>query len=1536
MRDRHWDKLNEDLGIKVKPDATLRLADLLKMNLLEKVDSISKVCDVAGKEYSIEAALDKMDSEWASIKLEVIPYKDTGTFIMKVAEDVTRLLDDHIVMVQSMSFSPFKKPFADRISQWETKLRTMQEVLEAWMTCQRSWLYLEPIFGSDDIVKQLPVESKRFTTMDRSWRRIMTNAKQKPVVVECCSDFKLLEAFRECNKLLELVSKGLSAYLESKRVAFPRFFFLSDDELLQILSQTKDPTAVQPHLRKCFENIASLEFAPDNKILAMYSGEGERVALEEPFYPKGPVEEWLLKVEDQMRKSLKKVIMDAIASYSKKSRTAWVLDWPGQAVIAASQTFWTKEVTEALETGTVKEMYNKLLNQLQGLVGLVRGDLPFISRLILGDLIVIDVHSRDVVKKLVDSEVTGVQDFEWISQLRYYWENDDLRVKIVNANFKYGYEYLGNTGRLVITPLTDRCYLTLTGAMHLGMGGAPAGPAGTGKTETVKDLAKALAKQCVVFNCSDQLDYLAMAKFFKGLAASGAWACFDEFNRIDIEVLSVIAQQITTIQKACAAGQTRFLFEGVDLPLDASNAIFITMNPGYAGRTELPDNLKALFRPVAMMIPNYTMIAEISLFSFGFSNAKVLAEKMTATFKLSSEQLSSQDHYDFGMRAVKTVISSAGNLKREQPNSAEDLILLRALCDCNLPKFLADDVPLFNGIISDLFPGVEQPKIDYGNLLASINTTCDKLGLQSQDAFIRKCIQLYETTVVRHGLMLVGPAGGGKTSCLRVLSKAISALQGQKAPNGTTFQKVRVSTLNPKSITMGQLYGEFDQQTHEWTDGILSCLMREGVEDTTPDKKWYVFDGPVDAVWVESMNTLLDDNKKLCLSSGEIIKMTSSQTMMFEVQDLAFASPATVSRCGMIYMEPGALGLSPIIKSWLSAQSACLPNAVANTFRTKMEALCETYVDLSLDFLRKSIKESVATTNGNLLSSLLKIMTCLLVPYYKSENGSGAMEDIQSFYSLLEPFFIFSLVWSIGATSDNDGRKKFSNWLRGQTDSRKMEIKVPDEGLIHDYTFSVEQKAWINWMSLNSEEFQISPKATPAEVIIPTIDTIRNSFLIELLLKNGFHVLCTGPTGTGKSVTIQDKLMHGMGPGVTPLTISFSARTSANQTQDLIDSKLEKRRKGVFGPPVGKKFAIFVDDLNMPQLDICNAQPPVELLRQWMDFGGWYDRKNIGKFMEIMDIIFVCAMGPPGGGRNPVTSRFLRHFNLISFVEMENQSLQRIFTTIMSSFLSKFSSEIHQKIEPIVNASITIYNTIRTELLPTPAKSHYTFNLRDLAKVIQGVLSADVKTVTQETDIVRIWVHECQRVFQDRLVDKTDKSWFKELVMLTMSRQLDLNWTDVVTVEPIVYGDYLVPGADPKVYSEIKDMRRLVKLSEEYLDDYNSTSQSPMKLVMFLDAIEHVSRICRIIRQPGGNALLLGVGGSGRQSLSRLAAFMEEFDIFQIEITKSYGQTEWKDDLKKVLFASGIEGKPTVFLFTDTQIFVESCVEDINNVLSGK
>lgn len=246
---------------------------------------------------------------------------------------------------------------------------------------------------------------------------------------------------------------------------------------------------------------------------------------------------------------------------------------------------------------------------------------------------------------------------------------------------------------------------------------------------------------------------------------------------------------------------------------------------------------------------------------------------MVTTFKLCSEQLSAQPHYDYGMRAVKTVITAAGNLKRSEPDADEMVLLLRALQDVNIPKFLEMDLPLFGGIISDLFPGKKRPELDYGALMRTMKEKIASFGLQPVNFFITKVIQLYEMIVVRHGLMLVGPTGGGKSCNLHVLEETLGALK-TKGVLGFAYEQVKIFQLNPKSITMGQMYGEFDPNTMEWRDGIMSTMYRNATVDG-PDRKWIVFDGPVDAIWIENMNTVLDDNKKLCLNSGEIIKMSN-------------------------------------------------------------------------------------------------------------------------------------------------------------------------------------------------------------------------------------------------------------------------------------------------------------------------------------------------------------------------------------------------------------------------------------------------------------------------------------------------------------------------------------------------------------------------------------------------------------------------------------------------------------------------------------
>lgn len=479
------------------------------------------------------------------------------------------------------------------------------------------------------------------------------------------------------------------------------------------------------------------------------------------------------------------------------------------------------------------------------------------------------------------SDCTSLGHFDWFSQLRFYWDrdHDDCNIKQTNTQYWYCYEYTGNSGRLVITPLTDRCYMTLTTALHLYRGGSPKGPAGTGKTETVKDLGKALGMWVIVNNCSESLDYKSMGKCFSGLCQTGAWGCFDEFNRINIEVLSVVAQQIMFIFAALIQKKTKFFFEGYEINLLPTIGLFITMNPGYAGRTELPDNLKSMFRPISMMVPDNIIIAENLLFSDGFQMAKLLAKKVFTLYELAKQQLSKQHHYDFGLRSMVALLRYAGRKRRQFPNEHEERIVYLAMKDMNIAKLTSDDFPLFNGIMSDIFPGVSIPAVDYEEFLVSIEKSLIDMGLQTIPAAVTKVIQLFETKNSRHSVMLLGNTGTAKSVTWEVLKRSFAKMKELGKPG---WNEALEYPINPKALSLGELYGEYNLATGEWFDGVLSSIMRKICNDEGPDQKWMLFDGPVDAVWIENMNSVMDDNKVLTLVNSERITMPEQVSLLFE------------------------------------------------------------------------------------------------------------------------------------------------------------------------------------------------------------------------------------------------------------------------------------------------------------------------------------------------------------------------------------------------------------------------------------------------------------------------------------------------------------------------------------------------------------------------------------------------------------------------------------------------------------------------------
>jgi dynein heavy chain len=633
--------------------------------------------------------------------------------------------------------------------------------------------------------------------------------------------------------------------------------------------------------------------------------------------------------------------------------------------------------------------------------------------------------------------------------------------------------------------------------------------------------------------------------------------------------------------------------------------------------------------------------------------------------------------------------------------------------------------------------------------------------------------------------------------------------------------------------------------------------------------------------------------------------------MMFEVQDLKVASPATVSRCGMVFMEQIHVGALSLAQTWSTLHlSKHMPEHCKFVV-----GLIEKYFHSTLLFIRDNCHEKMASMDCNLMSSLLNLLLCILASEEVLDALKSGGHELAHVRSLLSKEFAFALTWSLGANIDDASRPKFSAFLHSDVfPSLLGDGQTPGDD-VYSFLVDVKTMTWTTWEAL-TPEFHYDMDKAYFSLLVPTSDTTRYKYLLDKLLKLSFPVLFMGETGVGKSVIVQAYLDEmAATPNFTAYTVGYSAQTKPVNLRDVFETKLDKKKKTLLGPPVGKKLLLFVDDLNMPSLEVYGAQPPNELLRQVIDQQGFYDTHKLF-FKNIKDVVYVSACAPPGGGRNEVSPRLIRHFNMVWLPQLSAASMVKIFTNILSGFISCCQPDLVDLCAKLVTASVTIYTSVQKLLLPTPGKSHYTFNLRDLSKVFQGVLMihfpADGTLVSCE-GLTEIWIHEELRVFRDRLISKEDREVFNELCQNAVFENLAFDWP-ISKFSDVIYGDYM--NREDKKYVHITDMKQLEMLLLEYLEEYNITFPAQMHLVFFTDAIHHISRICRVLRQPRGNALLVGVGGSGRQSLTRLATFITDFQCISIEITRGYGVAEWQEDLKNVLMTAGAHNKKVTFLFT--------------------
>lgn len=1587
MRDRHWEKIFRQLKpqSRYSPNSTT-LGDIWGLQLASSEKIIRDVITQAQGEMALEEFLKGVRNHWQYEQLELISYQNKCRLI-KGWDNLFEKCSEHLNSLQAMKHSPYYKQFDDEASSWENKLNRVHVLFDVWIDVQRQWVYLEGVFtGNADIEQLLPNESHRFRVINSDFLAVMKKVGKSPQVLDVLAINGIQDTLEKLATSLGKIQKALGEYLERERVAFPRFYFVGDEDLLEIIGNSRDTLRVAKHLRKMFAGISGLIHpeADDSEtleggqnldtslIIGFTSREGEEVILNSPINlaqtPK--INEWLGALEANMKTRLAELTVEAFQDFEDFMRaetldagafTEYISKYPAQVVVLGTQVAWTSAVENSLASGgkTLPLLYEKQVDALKLLAAAVLGDLAPIQRRKCEALITEFVHQRDVIFKLQKAEADSSMHPLWLLSMRYMYEADkDLlqrfKVRMANAVLNYGFEYLGVTERLVRTPLTDRCFLTLTQALCQRLGGSPYGPAGTGKTESVKALGVQLGRFTLVFCCDDTFDFQAMGRIFLGICQVGAWGCFDEFNRLEERILSAVSQQVQNIQLGLKKGaedeKAEIELINRKLRVNTNTGIFITMNPGYAGRSNLPDNLKKLFRSVAMSKPDKELIAEVMLYSQGFSRAKELSKMVVPFFNLCSHRLSKQAHYDFGLRALKSVLVSSGGLKRDrialQGSTADEevmepQIIVQSLRETISPKLIRADAEAMRDIQTESFPGVEYIPAPLEDLQQAIKKCATDSKLVVSDAWMTKILQLYQIQNLHHGVMMVGSSGSGKSTAWKTLLAALSSVKD--GVEGVCH------VIDPKVMSKEQLYGSLDSTTREWTDGLFTSILRKIVDNLRGEdnkRHWIIFDGDVDPEWVENLNSVLDDNKLLTLPNGERLNLPPNVRIMFEVETLKYATLATVSRCGMVWFSDDTVDVEMMISNYIEnlktvpfediEDEAAAPGQFAqmalkaqNTMADflKIKLTQDGFIEKALNMARK-YKHIMEYTNIRALNTLFSLLNkaCRNVLQYNVHNPDFPLED-DPVEQYLSKKLLVAMVWALVGDCPLSERKLFGDQIASLTD-----VQLPDldaSNSLIDFDVKPNKQGWTMWQSEVPKMEVNTHSIVQTDVVIPTLDTVRHEDVLYSWLAEHKPLLLCGPPGSGKTMTLFSALRKL--PDMQVVGLNFSSAT----TPDLLIKTFEqycdykKTLNGVQLTPKqnGQWLVIFCDEINLPAPDKYGTQRAISFLRQLVEQNGFW-RTSDKTWVTLDRIQFVGACNPPtDAGRTPMALRFLRHSPLIMVDYPGQQSLLQIYGTFNRAVL-KIIPTLGGFADALTNAMVQLYSESQKRFTPE-IQPHYVYSPRELTRWVRGVYEAirPLESLPVE-GLIRIWAHEALRLFQDRLINEKEREWTQECVHRVALEHFQNFDEERALGGPILYSNWLSKNYVPVGRDELRTFvkERLKTFCEEEVD---------VPLVLFNDVLEHVLRIDRVYRQPQGHLILIGVSGSGKTTLARFVAWMNGLKVYQIKVHGKYSGEDFDADLREVLRRCGCEGEKICFIMDEANVLDSGFLERMNTLLAN-
>ncbi|XP_076235073.1 dynein axonemal heavy chain 7 [Calliopsis andreniformis] len=1552
LQKRHWTEMSLICNFDLTPNAGTSLRKIIALNLMNDIEKYEAISISANRELKLQQKLSRMIEQWDEISFEINVDSKFGMNVFSNLNEIELLLEDHILTVEEIKTSSFVKPIISEVTEFFMSLVRIQNILNEWGDIQTLINSLNSIFCYPNIEMFLSTESTLYTEVNKVLANIEHKICETPTFMEMNSPI-ILESLYNVSANLEKINYGVTNYIETKKLYFPRFFFLSDNEIKEILFESNNLSKIHVLLRKCFEGINTVKINDEKLIYSIIGEYGEELRLENfinifPTYE----EKWLIHLENEIRSTIKKNIFQGWQIFNETFSYNTIAKFPNMIVICIFQLYWTSEVHKCLMSfnfETLNSLYLKYVNCLTCLVNEMKNYLTQRYRDVLISLIIIITNQKDIIKLLIDKNITEVTDFEWIAQLRYYLQENDVEVLTFDAIVQYGYEYNYYKQHIVNTILTDRCFYTLMQAYKYHLYGAVIGLPASGKTETVKSLAKNVAVQFHVFNCTNILSYKSLHQVIKGFISCGAWLCLENFDGLEVELLSIVTQSLVCVSQAIATNLKTITLDDSTLNLNSRGYICTITNLGSSRHSNLPDNLKILFRTVSMMVPDVNKIIEIELFAAGLLDSKRLALKLNTLYIILSNQIWCESCNIFNLCSIKAVIRMTIFLKKSFPDENETMLLARSLIDINLPKLCNLDVVIFKDIVHNMFPNINLIHPNYTIFFQALDTMCKTRSLHVHNVFKLKIIQVFELMYIHSGLIIVGDPYVGKTTILNILVDILSFLHKEGIEFGTN---VKMETIIPGIIDTDQLFGYFDKKLKIWKDGICSKIFRSFSEDHSSDRKWVVFDGHLNNVWIENLYTVLDTNKVLYLESGEKISRSDSVSTIFETMNIMEASPAVLSRCGIIYIDSSSIDWRPYI------QTHIFKHNIYNGYEDILCSLLDWIIDPSLEFIHKYCS---ATSTIGKLHYIMSVLN-LLEMYLKDAQTEVTEEKGKAnhFIIWIQIALVLSSVWGLGGNLDMNSHIKFNTfctslWSGTNKEYPKPEIvknfdiTLPHEGLIQDNFYIFKGVGnWKYWGDLLKSE-KVLEMFDFNEIFVPTINTIKYNHMLLKHIKYEKPFLLCGEVSVGKTCLVKHFLKSkSLKEKYVINTFNFTFLDIINKMQQLLLLKLRKIGKKHYGPPKNQYCISYIDDLNIDARECkSNTNAILEFLRQYHSYGYFYDVTEPEQIF-VDNIIFLLAI--TGNIKTKICPRLLTHFNLYTMYMFPTDMLYRIFSNVLFSNLKRnsFATDVLNTVTSITHATIDIYNSVIEVLQPTPVKFQYQFSIRDISKVINGYSLLQKESVETKVTFIRLWAHEIWRVFGDRILDNNDKDWLflqiREIIKRNFRDSFETafdylpkfnnNQITKDSFSDLVFTNFMDIDKDGnKRYEEINSMEKLKNKVLFYLNDYNTNFKKQIDIVISQYVLECLIKISRTLAIPRSNLLIISPTGSGKKSITNLAAYIQQQELFEPSVYSYHDFSIWREDIKSVLKKCGGLRKNFVLFLKDKQM-TDNLLCDLSSLLA--